>query len=99
MSSEEEMDMDDRHDRAEEERRENCSHTDLEGSLRVILTNNQVGTAEQYVSYLTNSGTELFDLYLDIKCCDCGSTQENLLDKDELYLVSKMLEAGMVWVD
>ena len=93
MSSEEEMDMDDRHDRAEEERRENCSHTELEGSLRVLLTNNQVGTAEQYVSYLTNSGTELYDLYHDIRCCDCGSIQEKLLNEEA------MLDLDLVWVD
>tara|TARA_R110000851_G_scaffold879_1_gene2994 strand:- start:33 stop:329 length:297 start_codon:yes stop_codon:yes gene_type:complete len=98
MSSEEEMDMDDRHDRAEEERKENCSHTDVEGSLRVTIHSNPYERKSQegfmaWAKYLATQGTELFDLYLDICCCDCGSTQENLLDKDE------MLELDMVWVE
>ena len=95
MSSEEEMDMDDRHDRAEEERKENCSHTDVEGSLRVTIHTNPVvyDRLMAWAKYLANAGTQLFDLYLDICCCDCGSTQENLLDKDE------MLDLDMVWVE
>ena len=73
-----------------------CLHENVEGSLRVTIHSNpyeRKGQEGAWAKYLANAGTQLFELYLDICCCDCGSTQENLLDKDE------MLELDMVWVE
>ena len=77
-----------------------CLHENVEGSLRVTIhsepirhKHNSYNDLNDWQNYLAKAGTELFDLYLDICCCDCGSTQENLLDKDE------MLDLDMVWVE
>ena len=83
-----------------------CLHENVEGSLRVTIHSKPImhkahsgyNNLKDWQKYLANIGTELFDLYIDITCCDCGSTQEiknysleNILHSDSV--------ANMEWVE
>lgn len=83
-----------------------CLHENVEGSLRVTIHSEPIihkahsdyNNLKDWQKYLATQGTELFDLYLEIKCCDCGSTQEHLLDKDDVASIRDVND-GHWWIE
>lgn len=81
----EKLDADMRSDMAEEYIQERCPHEDLYvNNITVKIQSKPVGDLDTWKKYLTNTGTELFEMYAEVVCEKCGATQEQYIDIDTI---------------
>jgi len=81
----EKLDADMRSDMAEEYIQEKCEHEDLYlNNITVKIQSKPVGDLDTWKRYLANNGTELFEVYVELVCEECGATQEQYIDIGEI---------------
>ena len=77
-------------DLAEEEMQANCPHEDEDLYVNEITVkiqskpirhkHNSYNDLNDWETYLTKHGTEMFELYAEVVCQKCGATQEQYID-------------------
>ncbi len=86
----EKLDADMRSDMAEEYIQEKCEHGDLYlNTITVKIKSKPVGDLDTWKRYLAKNGTELFDMYVELVCEECGATQEQYIDIGEILYETK----------
>ena len=72
-------------DAAIERHQEKCPHENgYVDSIKVTIQSKPFGDLETWQKYLATQGTELFEVYMDVVCEECGARQDQWVSIDEL---------------
>jgi len=77
--------MDARRDKADEYIQERCSHENVwVDDITVKILSKPKQGFEAWQKYLKNNGTANFEMYIHVRCEDCGASQEQWICEAEL---------------